>query len=178
MRALQAIVLLIVVTASAAGATRFVPAAREDSRPSTAPKAASPDIGTVQAVSRPTIEARQAPVPIRWTYKHVAVTTPEERGLTIDDLVTQASKVDNQAGTVDSQASTVDNQASTVDNQASTVDGATIGQAAAKAAIEADGYKSVRDLAKAPNGRWTARALRGATEIAVSVAADGSVSAN
>jgi hypothetical protein len=148
-----------------------VPAAREDARANVAPKAASPNAETVQAVSRPTIEARQAPVPIRWTYKHVAVATPEERGLTIDDLVTQASKVDNQAVTVDGQASAVDNQASTVDD-------ATIGQAAAKAAIEADGYKSVRDLAKAPNGRWTARALRGATEIAVSVAADGSVSAN
>jgi hypothetical protein len=50
-------------------------------------------------------------------------------------------------------------------------------EAAARAAIQADGYKGVRNLAFG-NGRWSARALRGSTEIGISVGADGSVSAN
>jgi hypothetical protein len=50
--------------------------------------------------------------------------------------------------------------------------------AAAKAAIEADGYKGVRGLARAGNGTWRARALRGTTEIQVSVDAQGRVSAD
>ena len=49
-------------------------------------------------------------------------------------------------------------------------------EAAARAAIAADGYKGVRSLTKA-NGKWTARAMRGGTEISLTVAADGSVGA-
>lgn len=48
----------------------------------------------------------------------------------------------------------------------------------ARRAIEFDGYKNVRGLAKAPDGSWSGRALRGKTEITVRVAADGSVSAD
>lgn len=50
-------------------------------------------------------------------------------------------------------------------------------EAAARAAIAADGYKAVRGLTKA-NGKWTARAMRGDTEVGVTVAADGSVGAD
>jgi hypothetical protein len=53
-----------------------------------------------------------------------------------------------------------------------------LSEAAAKAAIEADGYKAVRALAAAPQGRWTARASRGQTEIGLTVEPDGSVRAN
>jgi hypothetical protein len=49
--------------------------------------------------------------------------------------------------------------------------------AAAKAAIEADGYKSVRVLAKGSSGTWQAKVYRGATEIEVSVDSSGRVSA-
>lgn len=47
---------------------------------------------------------------------------------------------------------------------------------AAKASIELDGYKNVRGLVQTPDGVWHGRAMRGRTEIAVSVTPDGSVS--
>ena len=51
-------------------------------------------------------------------------------------------------------------------------------EAAAKAAIEADGYKGVRALARGSDGVWKASALRGQTEVQLSVGPTGSVSAN
>jgi hypothetical protein len=51
-------------------------------------------------------------------------------------------------------------------------------EAAAKAAIEADGYKGVRALARESDGVWKAIALRGQTEVTSSVGPTGSVSAN
>jgi hypothetical protein len=48
--------------------------------------------------------------------------------------------------------------------------------ARAKAMIEADGYKRVRAVEKAPDGRWRGLALRGAEEVAVSVDDNGNVS--
>jgi hypothetical protein len=50
-------------------------------------------------------------------------------------------------------------------------------EAAAKAAIEADGYKGVRALARGSDGVWKASALRGQTEVQLSVGPTGSVSA-
>jgi hypothetical protein len=49
---------------------------------------------------------------------------------------------------------------------------------AAKAAIEQDGYRNVRGLVKAADGTWRGRALRGSTEISVTVDVSGSVSAD
>ena len=49
---------------------------------------------------------------------------------------------------------------------------------AAKAAIEADGYKGVRALARGPDGTWKASAWRGQTEVLLSVDPTGTVSAN
>ena len=43
------------------------------------------------------------------------------------------------------------------------------GEGSAKAAIEADGYKGVRIVGRADNGAWRARAMRGRTEIGVTV---------
>ncbi len=60
--------------------------------------------------------------------------------------------------------------------ETSVAENATPSDAAAKAMIEADGYKRVTGLAKGPDGKWRGRALRGATEVAVSVDAGGSVS--
>ena len=47
--------------------------------------------------------------------------------------------------------------------------------ATAKAMIEADGYKNVRSLVKAPDGAWRGLAMRGSVEIAIRVDADGRV---
>lgn len=52
-----------------------------------------------------------------------------------------------------------------------------LSNAAAKAMIEADGYKNVKGLARTPDGAWRALATRGVTEVAVMVDARGSVSA-
>jgi len=49
--------------------------------------------------------------------------------------------------------------------------------AQAKKAIEFDGYKNVRGLTKGADGMWRGRAMRGHTEIAISVDANGNVSA-
>jgi hypothetical protein len=48
----------------------------------------------------------------------------------------------------------------------------------AKTAIEQDGYRSVRMLVKGPDGSWRGRAMRGSSEVAVRVDADGSVAAD
>jgi len=49
---------------------------------------------------------------------------------------------------------------------------------AAKAAIEADGYKRVSLLGKSVNGTWRAKAYRGATDVQLTVDAAGRVSAD
>jgi hypothetical protein len=51
-------------------------------------------------------------------------------------------------------------------------------ESAAKAAIEADGYKGVRILQRATDGGWRARALRGATEVGLSVDLRGNIAAD
>ena len=50
------------------------------------------------------------------------------------------------------------------------------GESAAKAAIEADGYKGVKVLRQGANGLWYARAMRGSTEVPLTVNAAGHVS--
>ena len=48
----------------------------------------------------------------------------------------------------------------------------------ARSAIEADGYKSVRNIVPGPDGRWRARAFRGKTEVMLTVDSEGRVSAD
>lgn len=48
---------------------------------------------------------------------------------------------------------------------------------AARTMIEADGYKNVSALIKTRDGVWTGIALRGATQVAIAVDANGNVSA-
>ena len=48
----------------------------------------------------------------------------------------------------------------------------------AKSAIEADGYKSVRNIVPGPDGTWRARAFRGKTEVMLTVDSEGRVSAD
>jgi hypothetical protein len=52
------------------------------------------------------------------------------------------------------------------------------GENAARAAIEADGYKGVKVLRKGVNGVWHASAMRGKTTVMLTVDASGSVSAD
>ena len=48
--------------------------------------------------------------------------------------------------------------------------------AAAKTAVETDGYKRVTVLGKGPNGSWRAKGFRGATEVLLTVDSTGRVS--
>lgn len=48
----------------------------------------------------------------------------------------------------------------------------------ARSAIEADGYKAVKNITPGPDGSWRARALRGKTEVVLTVDRDGRVSAD
>ena len=48
----------------------------------------------------------------------------------------------------------------------------------ARGAIEADGYKFVGTIAPGPDGTWRARALRGKTEVLLTVDREGRVSAD
>ena len=50
-----------------------------------------------------------------------------------------------------------------------------LGENAARAAIQADGYKAVQALSKGVNGVWRAKAMRGTTEVSVAVDSRGSV---
>jgi len=50
------------------------------------------------------------------------------------------------------------------------------GESAAKAAIEADGYKRAKMVRQAENGIWYAKAMRGTTEVSLTVDAAGRVS--
>jgi hypothetical protein len=50
--------------------------------------------------------------------------------------------------------------------------------AAAKAMIEADGYKNVSSLVQGPDGSWRGLAMRGAVEIAISIDTSGRVLAD
>jgi hypothetical protein len=49
------------------------------------------------------------------------------------------------------------------------------GEGAAKAAIEADGYKGVKALRQGANGMWYAKAMRGTAEVPLTVDAAGRV---
>ena len=48
----------------------------------------------------------------------------------------------------------------------------------ARSAIEADGYRSVKNVVAGPGGTWQARAFRGKTEVVLRVDRDGNVSAD
>ena len=48
----------------------------------------------------------------------------------------------------------------------------------ARSAIEADGYKSVKNIVAGPGGTWQAHALRGKTEVVLRVDQDGRVAAD
>ena len=50
-----------------------------------------------------------------------------------------------------------------------------LAEGAAKAAVEADGYKRVTVLGPRPNGTWRVKAYRGDTEVVVTVDGTGTV---
>ena len=114
------------------------------------PGAARPIPAMAVAAPKPasTIKTFQAPVPMLVS-RH--------------DKFFDVSSVSDTAAPVQTASATTDQQATASD-------------AAARASIERDGYRNVRGLVRGPNGAWRGKAMRGGTEIAVSVDPNGNVS--
>ena len=107
-------------------------------------------------VQKASVEARQAPVPFQLKPRPPVNLPP----VADKDKATEA-KATGQAGDKPGETS---------------ADPA--GENAARAAIEADGYKGVKVLRKGANGVWHASALRGKTTVMLTVDASGGVSAD
>ncbi|HLM13797.1 MAG TPA: hypothetical protein VK362_15505 [Reyranella sp.] len=109
-------------------------------------------------VQKASVETRQAPVPFQPKPRPpVSVPPVADKD---KDKATEA-KATGQSG---------DKPAETSSDPA--------GEKAARAAIEADGYKGVTVLRKGANGVWHASALRGKTTVMLTVDGSGSVSAD
>jgi hypothetical protein len=108
------------------------------------------------AVQKASVEARQAPVPFQLKPRPPVNLPP----VADKDKATEA-KASGQSG---------DKPGETPADPA--------GEKAARAAIEADGYKGVTVLRKGNNGVWHASALRGKTTVMLTVDGNGSVSAD
>ena len=127
--------------------------------PAAAPAPAAvpaPTVATAPVPSaRPSapVEAARPPVPLRLTHK---APLPEK-----------PAKPDSKAGSTSKTSTDTPEKA-----EMATDDKA---QQAARAAIEADGYKGVQMLNQVGNGVWKASALRGKTRIVVNVDAAGNV---
>ena len=112
----------------------------------------------VPAVQKASVETRQAPVPFQ-PKPRPPVNLPPIADKD-KDKATEA-KASSQSGDKPGEAS-----------------GDAAGENAARAAIEADGYKGVKVLRKGANGVWHASALRGKTTVMLTVGPGGSVSAD
>jgi hypothetical protein len=110
------------------------------------------------------VEARQAPVPLQVRSR----ATINARLPTVEALIAAQS--------ADAKDADKDSEQAAADPAAASNDG--FSEARAKAAIEADGYKGVTVLRKGQNGIWHAKALRGQTEVKLTVDASGSVAAD
>lgn len=117
-------------------------------QPVPAPNAA-PKVAASQSTHKALTEPQQAPVPFRMKPRPPVNLPP------VADKAAEA-KADKPAETSPDPA----------------------GEDAARAAIEADGYKGVKVLRKGANGVWHASALRGKTTVMLTVDASGSVSAD
>jgi hypothetical protein len=115
---------------------------------------AEPAVTPAPAAQKASVEPRQAPVPFQLKPRPPV------------NLPPAADKAEAKAA---------DKPAETTSDPAA---GEAGGENAARAAIEADGYKSVKVLRKGANGVWHASALRGKTTVMVTVDATGSVSAD
>jgi hypothetical protein len=110
---------------------------------------AAPATASKPTGGRDAIEARRAPVPL------VRNTRPPILPSTSIDALTASAEQNAQ------------------DEQKTQDD---LDRKAAKAAVEADGYKRAALVAKASNGSWRAKAYRGTTEVWLTVDGTGRVS--
>ncbi len=136
--------------AGVASALGFAPVAQAPRPAQVASRPPSEPVVSLAAAPKSTLEARQPPVPL---------------------LVKPRAPI--ELPTVNSNAT--GSNATGPESPAQASDGA--GEGSAKAAVEADGYKSVKVLRKGANGLWYAEALRGKTEVLLTVDSQGNVAA-
>jgi hypothetical protein len=120
----------------------------------------APAATTRATIQKASVEARQAPVPFQLKPRPPVNLPPVADKDKDKDKATEA-KASGQSG---------DKPAETSSDPA--------GENAARAAIEADGYKGVKVLRKGVNGVWHASAMRGKTTVMLTVDASGSVTAD
>ena len=126
------------------------PAARSvSSRPMTV---AAPAYAFQPFVGRNVVEARRAPVPL------IRNTRPP---------VVAPTSIDTSSVSADAAIVSADQKAQD-----------DLDEKAAKAAVEADGYKRATLVGKASNGSWRAKAYRGTTEVWLTVDGTGRVSSD
>jgi hypothetical protein len=138
--------------AGVASALTLAPIAQAPPRPSQVASKPPSDPVPVVGAAKSTLEARQAPVPLL-----VKARTPIELPTVASDSAPPETpaKASEEAGKAIEEAS----------------------EGPAKAAIEADGYRSVKVLRKGANGLWYAEALRGKTKVLLTVDSQGNVAA-
>jgi hypothetical protein len=109
---------------------------------------ASVSASSVAPVSKAVVEVRQAPVPLQMK---------ERPPVALPPIVETASATQpaQTMGAVEVE-----------------------GGGFAKTAIESDGYKAVKNITVGPDGTWRARAMRGKTEVVLTVDREGRVSAD
>jgi hypothetical protein len=140
------------VTTTVSEKTGTAPAPTVSSAAKAAPEPTAP-AATVQKAS---VEARQAPVPFQMKPRSPVNLPP------VADKGGAEAKATDKPEEPPSDA----------------VAGNTGGENAARAAIEADGYKGVKVLRKGVNGVWHASAMRGNATVTLTVDASGSVAAD
>jgi hypothetical protein len=143
------------IVATASGLEKAAPA---PAVPVTVPVATPKGAPPAPIVQKASVEARQAPVPYQLKPRPPVNLPPAADK--DKDKATEA-KASGKSGDKPEEASPAD----------------TGGENAARAAIEADGYKGVKVLRKGANGVWHASALRGKTTVMLTVDSSGSVSA-
>jgi hypothetical protein len=111
-------------------------------------------------VQKASVETRQAPVPFQ----------PKPRPPVNLPPIADKDKDKDKATEAKASGQPADKPGETSSDPA--------GENAARAAIEADGYRGVKVLRKGANGVWHASALRGKTTVTLTVDASGSVSAD
>jgi hypothetical protein len=130
------------------------PAARPVASRSTT--VAAPATASKANGGRDVMEARRAPVPLVRNMR-----PPVRASTSIDALIASADAL-----TAPAEQNAQDEQKTQDD----------LDRKAAKAAVEADGYKRATLVGKAGNGSWRAKAYRGTTEVWLTVDGTGRVS--
>jgi hypothetical protein len=146
-------VAIAMTAAGVASALAFAPIAQSPLRPVQVASRPPPDPGSLAGTAKSTLKSRQPPVPVL-----IKARAPIELPTVASDgaVPESAAKATEEAGAKATEEA---------------------GEGSAKAAIEADGYKSVRLVRKGANGLWYAEALRGRTKVLLTVDSQGNVAA-